>query len=172
MTSAEQVIPSGMLGQGRYVQENKIELLTNQALLFERGVTNANSNDEVAKYYVDQYDEPGAQADIMRPVYDGEGENGNFYPECLIIPLDKENQRNIQDAAEAVLWIARNGMEYMIADEAFTYDGVEYPAGTIVASCIRPRDRSSTPTSALAPRQRLERTVFRGFLAASLCPRL
>lgn len=132
--TAEQVIPNGMLGQGRYVQENKIELLTNQALLFERGVTNANSNDDVAKYYVDQYDEPGAQADIMRPVYDGEGENGNFYPECLIIPLDKENQRNIQDAAEAVLWIARNGMEYMIADEAFTYDGVEYPAGTIVAS--------------------------------------
>lgn len=132
--TATQVIPNGMLGQGRYVQENKLQLMENQAKLFLRGVTNANSNDEVSKYFVSQYDEPYAQADIMRPVYDGEGENNNFYPECLIIPVDKENQRNIQDAAEAIKWIARNDMKYMIAEKSFTYDGVEYPEGTIVAS--------------------------------------
>ncbi len=132
--AAEQVIPNGLLGQGRFIQENKIDLLTSQAELFKRGLNNENSNDKVAKYYVSQYDEQGAQADIMRPVYDGEGENGNFYPECLIIPMDKENQKNLQDAAEAVKWIARNGMKYKIADKAFTYDGVEYPAGTVIAS--------------------------------------
>ena len=132
--TAEQVIPSGLLGQGRYVQENKTELLTSQAELFARGLANENSNDEVAKYFVSQYDEPYAQADIMRPVFDGEGENGNYYPECLIIPMDKENQDNIQDAAEAVKWIARNDMKYKIAEKSFTYDGVEYPAGTIIAS--------------------------------------
>lgn len=131
---SEQVIPNGLLGQARFVQENKIDLLTSQAELFERGVNNYNSNEEVSYYYVSQYDEPYAQADIMRPVFDGEGENGNYYPECLIIPMDKENQDNLQDAAEAVKWIARNDMKYMIAEKAFTYDGVEYPAGTIVAS--------------------------------------
>ena len=131
---SEQVIPYGLLGQGRYVQDNKIDLLTSQAELYERGLNNENSNDKVAKYYVDQYDRPYAQADIMRPVYDGEGENGNFYPEAFIIPMDKENQKNIQDAAEAVKWIARNDMKYKIAGEAFEYDGVEYPEGTVIAS--------------------------------------
>lgn len=130
--TCEQVIPNGLLGQGRFVQENKTELLTSQAELFKRGVENANSNDKVAEYYVDQYDQRGTQADIMRPVYDGKGENGNFYPECFIIPMDKKNQKNLQDAAEAVKWIARNDMKYKIAETAFTYDGAEYPAGTVI----------------------------------------
>lgn len=132
--TSEQVIPNGLFGQGRYVQENKTDLLTSQAQLFERGLNNDNSNEEVAEYYVDQYDRKGMQADIMRPVYDGEGENNNFYPECFIIPMDKENQKNIQDAAEAVKWIARNDMKYKIAKSSFEYDGVEYPEGTIIAS--------------------------------------
>lgn len=132
--TSEQVIPNGLLGQGRFVQENKIALLTSQAELFERGVNNANSNDKVAEYYVDQYDRPGMQADIMRPINDGEGENKNFYPECFIIPMDKANQKNLQDAAEAVKWIVRNGMDYKIAQSEFTYDGVTYPKGTIIAS--------------------------------------
>lgn len=132
--TSEQVIPNGMFGQGRYVQENKTDLLLSQAELFLRGLTNANSNDKVAEYYVDQYDQLGKQADIMRPVNDGKGENGNFYPECFIIPMDKENQKNLQDAAEAVKWIARNDMKYKIAEKEFTYDGVTYPEGTVIAS--------------------------------------
>lgn len=132
--TTEQVIPNGLLGQGRFVQENKTDLLKSQAELFARGVANANTNKEVAKYFVDQYDQLGKQADIMRPVNDGKGENGNYYPECLIIPMDKNNQRNLQDAAEAVKWIVRNDMKYKIAKKAFKYDGVEYPEGTIVAS--------------------------------------
>ena len=136
--TSEYSIPAGLYGLGRYVQENKAMLLGTQAELFERGVTNYNSNEEVAPYYVDQYDNMGVQADIMRPVYDGEGENGNFYPEAYIIPLDKENQRNIQDAAETVIWVVRNNAEYMIAEEAFEYDGVEYPAGTVVVSMYQP----------------------------------
>ena len=132
--TSEQSIPAGCFGLGRYIQAHKAELLTSQATLFERGVTNYNSNEDVAKYYVDQYDVPYAQKDLMRTVNDGEGENGNYYPECFIIPLDKDNQKNIQDAAEAVVWIVRNGMEYKIADAAFTYDGVEYPEGTVIAS--------------------------------------
>lgn len=136
--TSEQSIPAGLYGLGRYVQSHKAMLLEHQAELYERGVTNYNSNDDVAPYYVDQYDQMGAQADIMRPVYDGEGENGNYYPECYIIPLDKENQKNIQDAAEAIMWIARTGCEYKLATEAFEYDGVTYPAGTAIISMYQP----------------------------------
>ena len=132
--TSEQVIPNGLLGQGRFVQKNKKDLLISQAELFARGLANENSNDKVAKYYVNQYDVPNSQADIMRPVYDGKDQNGNFYPECFIIPMDKKNQKNIQDAAEAVKWIARNDMKYKVAQKPFEYDGVKYPAGTVIAS--------------------------------------
>lgn len=132
--TAQQSIPAGCYGIGRYVQQHHNELLTSQATLFERGVNNYNSNEEVSKYYVNQYDEPGAQADLMRPVFDGEGQNGNFYPECYIIPMDKAHQKNIQDAAESVLWVARNHCKYKIAEKSFEYDGVTYPAGTVVVS--------------------------------------
>lgn len=135
---SEYSIPAGLYGVGRYVQANQAKLLHNQAALFERGVNNTNSDALVAPYYVDQYDQMGMQAEIMRPVYDGEGQNGQFYPEAYIIPLDKENQRNIQDAAELVIWTVRNNAEYMIAEEAFEYDGVEYPAGTVVISMYQP----------------------------------
>ena len=135
---SEYSIPAGLYGVGRYVQANQGKLLGNQAALFERGVNNTNSDELVAPYYVNQYDEMGKQADIMRPAYDGEGQNGQFYPEAYIIPLDKENQRNIQDAAETVLWVVRNNCEYMIADKAFEYDGVTYPEGTVVVSMYQP----------------------------------
>lgn len=132
--SAEQVIPYGMLNQGLYAQAHKKALLTSQAKLFKRGIENYNSNKEVSKYYVDQYDQAGKQADLMRPTHDGKGENGNFYAEAFIIPLDKANQKNLQDAAEALKYLARNDIKLNIAKEAFTYDGVTYPKGTMVVS--------------------------------------
>lgn len=130
--TAEQVIPKGLIGQARYVAKNKIQMLTNQANIFNRGVKNLNSNKKVSKYYVNQYDVPNAQADLMRPIYNGKGENKNFYPEAYIIPLDKKHQRNIQDAAEMLKWLARNDIKAQLSKKAFTYKGVKYPKGTIV----------------------------------------
>ena len=130
--TAEQVIPKGLLGQAQYVAKNKKQMLTSQANLFNRGVKNLNRNSKVAKYFVNQYDEAYAQADLMRPVYDEKGENKNFYPEAYIIPLDKKNQRNIQDAAEMLKWLARNDIKVQLSKKSFTYNGVKYPKGTIV----------------------------------------
>ena len=115
-----------------YVAKNKIQMLTSQANIFNRGVKNLNSNKKVSKYYVNQYDVPNAQADLMRPIYNGKGENKNFYPEAYIIPLDKKHQRNIQDAAEMLKWLARNDIKAQLSKKAFTYKGVKYPKGTIV----------------------------------------
>ena len=132
--ASELVVPYGLMTQAMYIQANKITMLENQAKLFSRGVNNTNSNELVAHWYVDQYDRPGTQTELMRPVYDGEGQNGNFYPECYIIPMDSANQKNLYDAAAEMKYLTRNDVKVNVASKEFTYDGVTYPAGTMVVS--------------------------------------
>lgn len=132
--ASELVVPYGLMTKAMYIQANKITMLENQAKLFSRGVNNNNSNELVAPWYVDQYDRPGTQTELMRPVYDGEGQNGNFYPECYIIPMDSANQKNLYDAAAEMKYLTRNDVKVNVASKEFTYDGVTYPAGTMVVS--------------------------------------
>ena len=132
--ASELVVPYGLMTQAMYIQANKITMLENQAKLFSRGVNNTNSNELVAPWYVDQYDRPGTQTELMRPVYDGEGQNGNFYPECYIIPMDSANQKNLYDAAAEMKYLTRNDVKVNVAGKEFTYDGVTYPEGTMVIS--------------------------------------
>ena len=126
----------GILGQADYVANEKEGYLVAQTKILERGVTNFNSDayELVGQWFCDQYDIEGAEADIFRPEYDGEGQNGNFYPECYIIPVDAENQVNLDAADQMLEYLDRNGVQMMFANEAFVYDGVEYPAGTAVVS--------------------------------------
>lgn len=137
--NASKVIPSALFTQGLYVQKNKMALLTTQAKFFSRGVNNTNSNAEVASWYVDQYDRAGKQADLMRPIYDGEGQNGNYYPECYIIPMDKVNQNNIQAAADELRYLTRNSVKVNVAKKSFVYNEKVYPEGTLVVSCYQAR---------------------------------
>ncbi len=126
----------GELGQANYVKNEKLGYLTAQVKTFERGITNFNSDafELVGQWLCDQYDTEGAEMDIFRPEYTDEGENGNFYPECYLIPLDGVTQNNVQAARDMMVWLTRNDAKVNVTTAPVTYDGILYPAGTMVVS--------------------------------------
>ncbi|MDR2665622.1 MAG: hypothetical protein LBC21_05030, partial [Oscillospiraceae bacterium] len=120
----------GLINHAKFVMENKAAFYENQLTGWSRG---ANNIDEpsIADWYVDMHDNPGAEKDVYRPKYSG---NGNFFPECYIIPLDPESQHNPAAAYDMQEFLLRNGVRVHALDEDITVNGTQYKAGSMVVS--------------------------------------
>lgn len=103
----------GMMGNARFVAENKDELFLNQLERYRRGIENIDE-DAIRPYYVDQTDRLGADADNFRPRY---AENQNFFPEYYLIPLNSNAQRDRAAARDMVEYLIHNRVAVMGLDE-------------------------------------------------------
>jgi hypothetical protein len=124
----------GLLGLADFVAANKESYFAGLAEIYSRGIENRNTDADVAPWFADNHDDTGAEAEIFRPSHAGEGENGQFFPECYLIPLDAEHQTNLQAAFEMIEYLTRNDVKVCIADSPVTVDGTVLPAGTAVVS--------------------------------------
>lgn len=125
--SARTAATYGLVGLSDFVAAEKEGYFENLVSIYERCVNNENTDAEVSPWLVDAGDAIGAEGELFRPAYDGEGENGQFFPECYIIPLDSAHQANLQAAYDMIEWLTRNDVKVGITGKAFTYEGHTYP---------------------------------------------
>ncbi|QOX65646.1 hypothetical protein FRZ06_20975 [Anoxybacterium hadale] len=86
----------------KYLSDNKNSLLDNQFQIYERGVKGLS-----------------VETDIT-------------FPEAYVIPMDAAMQQDSLEAANMITHLLNNKVVVKKADQPFTADGREYPAGTYV----------------------------------------
>lgn len=125
---ATKALEYGLIAEAKYVSDHREEIFLNQLEVYRRGVEGVDA-DSVRPYYVDRYDNEGAEAEIFRPKYE---ENNSFFPEYYVIPVDNENQQDIDSAYEMQEHLIRNGIEVSKLTVDTKVGEVTYKAGSFI----------------------------------------
>jgi hypothetical protein len=120
----------GFIGHAAYVAEYKDAFFLNQLEGYRRGINNEDV-EAVSDWYVDMYDNIGAEADVYRPKYP---ETGNFFPEYYVIPLDADSQKNLSSAYEMQDFLLRNGVTINSLKKDVTVGDTTYKKGSMVVN--------------------------------------
>ncbi|MDY6085409.1 MAG: M14 family metallopeptidase [Peptoniphilaceae bacterium] len=120
----------GSIGNADFVAQNRDKMFENQLLRFVRGMENIDA-ETIRPWYVDQQDNPGANAQNFRP---NDNENHNFFPEYYVIPMDAKHQEDRKAAQDTIALLLRNDVKVSRLNQAVTLEGKTYEAGTIVVN--------------------------------------
>lgn len=121
----------GVIGHTAWAAENKENLFKNQLEFFKRSNNNEES-DATEEYFVKQNNEKD-------PNFREKNENGKFYPEYYVIPLDVESQRDLADAYDMQEYFLRNGVKLEKLTEDVTVGDTTYKAGSLVIPLAQAR---------------------------------
>lgn len=120
----------GFIGNADFIAANKDRMFLNQLERFRRGIENIDA-DTIRPYYVNQYDEAGAEADTFRPQ---NNENHNFFPEYYVIPMDTQSQQDRAAASKTIALLLHNGVKIDQLNKDVTVGDKTYAAGTVIVN--------------------------------------
>lgn len=126
--ASTRVLEYGLYGMIDYVMEHKDDIYRNQLEFFRRGVENEDHRADMEKWYVDMSNNT-LESDTWRVPY---AENGKYFPEYYVIPVDAESQRDTADAWAMGGFLTRNGVEVRRLTADATVGGTTYKAGSLV----------------------------------------
>lgn len=118
----------GAYGMMDYYRQHKEEVYLRQLEFFLRGINNTDASEIIAPWYVDYHDNQIPVTD-MRPLYK---DNGKFFCEYWVIPVDAASQRNIGAAYDMGEFLLRNDVKVSTLTADTTVNGVTYKAGSLV----------------------------------------
>ena len=118
----------GMYGMLDYYRQHKEEVYLRQLEFFRRGIENEDASESIGRWYVDVDDKQIPTTD-MRPLYE---DNGKFFAEYWVIPVDAEQQRDVASAYDMAEFLVRNDVKVSKLTADVTVNGVTYKAGSFV----------------------------------------
>lgn len=126
--ASTRVLEYGLYGLIDYVMEYKDDIYMNQLEFFRRGVENEDHRAEMEPWYVDMSNNT-LESGTWRVPYE---ENGKYFPEYYVIPVDAESQRDTADAWEMGDFLTRNGVQVRTLTADTTVGGTTFKAGSLV----------------------------------------
>lgn len=120
--SVDALVAAG-LASVKFVSENKDRLYKNQLECYQRGIEGIDAKEEV-----DPWLQNAAGEVVGRP----RGDNGSFFPEYYVIPVNRSLQKNVLEAYKLAEYMLRNGIKLERTTAAVTAEENTYPEGSFV----------------------------------------
>ena len=107
------------------------ELYANKLEYKRRELLNLDLAELVDKYFVDPSNRDPVTGGPTIVGRDRQGRD-NYFPECIILPVDNVNQRNMYGVYKMLEMLGRNGIDVKRSTQIVEHDGKLYPVGTYI----------------------------------------